>query len=111
MTFEEKQIKAIRGATSDLQELNDKLDTILPPYLEQSVRALILIHHEVEDVDSIYKYLCDNYELILLNFIEILNVILDIERCGNCNEWNKQDDLEDNLQYGCKVCPTCLRDL
>jgi hypothetical protein len=112
MTREERQIQAIKGATSDLKELNDKFDE-LPNYLEKSVRALIFQHHVLKDVDVIYKYLCDNYNVIQMTFREMIEVILGIARCENtdCREWNKSDDLEYNSIYGCKVCPTCLRDL
>jgi coenzyme F420-reducing hydrogenase beta subunit len=113
MTFEERQIAAIKGATSDMQELNTKLDELLSPELANIVLALILRHYDMEDLDSIYKYICTNYNVEVMDIQQVENLILSIARCENedCKEWNKQDDLEDNLQYGCKVCPTCKRDL
>jgi hypothetical protein len=111
MTFEEKQIKAIRGATSDLKELNDKLDTILPQPIQKATEELIAKYCDREDVDSIYKYLCKNYDVMNMSWRDIINLISNVERCGNCNEWNKQDDINDNAYYGKRVCPTCIRNV
>jgi hypothetical protein len=113
MTFEEKQIEAIKGATSDMQELNTKLDIILPSYLERSVRALILREHLQHNEDNVYKYLCTNYDLINMSFREMIAVIEDIERCHNidCREWNKSEDLEHSIHYGGRVCPECIRSI
>jgi hypothetical protein len=113
MTFEEKQIAAIRGATSDMQELNTKLDELLPPHLESIVLALILKQYDMDELESIYRYICANHNVVDMEIQQITDLLLDIERCQNedCNEWNKSEDITHNMYYEKRCCPSCIRDL
>jgi CO dehydrogenase/acetyl-CoA synthase gamma subunit (corrinoid Fe-S protein) len=114
MTFEERQIAAIRGATSDMQELNTKLDELLSPELANIVLALILKHYDMEDLDSIYKYICTNYNVESMDIKQVDDLILSIERCQNedCKEWNLSKHLVHSIYYDNKrVCPECIRSI
>jgi hypothetical protein len=111
MTFEERQIAAIKGATSDMQELNAKLDELLPPHLESIVLALILKQYDMDELESIYRYICANHNVVDMEIQQITDLLLDIERCQNCKEWNLSEHLTHRLQYGLKVCPECIRSI
>jgi hypothetical protein len=68
----DKFIKEIREATAELKKFNDNH---IPAHITMTVHALIEESHDSKDTDNITEYLFTHYDIMNLQFMDIILIL------------------------------------
>jgi len=106
--------KELKEAGKELKQANDNF---IPPHREDAIRALIALNRDPFEREEIYKFIIDNENYMDIPYTKLQLVIIDLERCDECGNFERSDDLNASAYYANpttdnnKICPNCIRDV